>query len=59
MSEAQVRFQAAECWNGCDDRHCPYIHISGWFHGDDGPYETCEAAIAKATERSGTHATGE
>jgi len=40
-------FFNAECFSGCDDPLCPYIHNSGWaIDGLDGLYESPEAAKA-------------
>lgn len=25
-----VTYEAPECWAGCDDPHCPYIHNPSW-----------------------------
>ena len=42
---AELYFIVAECFIDCDDPGCPYTHVSGWFNGDDGPYETRAAAL--------------
>ena len=43
----QPRYFAAECYAGCTDRHCPYIHSSGWqIDGVEGLFKTAEEARA-------------
>jgi hypothetical protein len=35
----------AECWSGCADESCPYIHCSGWAcEGVGGLFDTEEEA---------------
>lgn len=48
-----IRFSPAECSIECTDPQCPYTHVAGWFCGDDGPYETREAAEQSAFEPDG------
>ncbi len=45
-----VYYRAAECWSGCEDPDCPYIHVGGWrAEGIDGYFDT-EAQAASAIE---------
>jgi len=30
MNQIKPRFVAAECVADCQDRRCPYSHVSGW-----------------------------
>lgn len=47
-----IRHEPAECYAGCDDPQCPYIHTEAWFvkAEDDGieygPFHTREEAVA-------------
>ena len=46
-----IKHEPAECFSGCDDPMCPYMHSDAWYCiGEDdgkeyGPFDTHEEAI--------------